>query len=140
MSKPEGHRMLIAEAAIETGFSKDTIRYYEKIGLIEPERDNQRHAGYRRFGSAEIERLRKIRGLKEFGFTLGEIKALFELKLTSKYECESVNRFVAKKISDIDRKIIELREARSRLESARKRCVGECADTVETNSHRQSQA
>ncbi|WP_051359506.1 MerR family transcriptional regulator [Paucisalibacillus globulus] len=66
--------MRISEFAEQTGLSKDTIRYYEKINLILPAIHNKQ----RDYSSGDVERMDTIIKLKDTGFTLMEIKALFD--------------------------------------------------------------
>lgn len=65
--------MKIGELAAATGLSVDALRYYEKLGLIEPA---QRQAnGYRRYGAQHVERLGFVQSAKAMGFSLAEIAA-----------------------------------------------------------------
>ena len=66
--------MKIGPFALRTGVSKDTIRYYEKIGLLQPEMSNN----LRDYTEQHIEIIRTILKLKHTGFSLQEIKILFE--------------------------------------------------------------
>ena len=66
--------MKISEFAHITGFSKDTIRYYEKIGLLHPQMINK----HRQYNEQDIEIIETIFKLKQTGFSLHEIKMLFE--------------------------------------------------------------
>lgn len=68
--------MLIGEVVEKTGFSKDTIRYYEKIGLIKVEKKQRRHNNYKEYSSEVIERLEIIKRAKHLGFSLSEIASL----------------------------------------------------------------
>ncbi|QTD40117.1 MerR family transcriptional regulator [Sporosarcina sp. Te-1] len=66
--------MKIGEFAAYTGSSKDTIRYYEKMGLLQPNIVNK----HREYDAEQIELMSAIRKLKHAGFTLQEIKLLFQ--------------------------------------------------------------
>ena len=68
--------MLIGELASKTGFSRDTIRYYETLGLIRP--DFRRESRYREYSDTAVSTLRFIRNVKNLGFTLSEIKEMIE--------------------------------------------------------------
>tara|TARA_R100000306_G_scaffold48450_1_gene45857 strand:+ start:8778 stop:9152 length:375 start_codon:yes stop_codon:yes gene_type:complete len=73
---PEALQMKIAEFERVAGVSRDTLRYYEKIGLLSrPERSTN---GYRRYGKAHIQELAFIERGKAIGFTLAEIKRGYE--------------------------------------------------------------
>lgn len=121
---------MINEVSKMTGFSKDTIRYYEKIGLIELNRNNRSSGSYRHFGKREIEKLRQIKLLKEFGFTLKEIRYLFRLGESDLARCDSVSELVDEKVSVLEEKIDQLNAMRSRLMAARHSCAGDCAEIV----------
>ena len=123
--------MLIKDAARVTGFSKDTIRYYEKIGLMELGKVKRDRANYRRYGPTEVERLLRIKALKEFGFTLREIKYLLGFSDAGSVKCETIGEFVDDKTARIDKKIKHLKSMRQRLTIARSSCDGECAQSVE---------
>lgn len=64
----------ISEFAVCTGVSKDTVRYYEKVGLLQPEMKNK----HREYNRDHIEIISTILKLKQAGFSLQEIKMLFE--------------------------------------------------------------
>jgi len=122
--------MLINEAARMTGFSKDTIRYYEKIGLIRFSRCNGGSGSYRYFGTSEIKQLQLIKMLKTYGFKLKEIKYLFKLVESELLECSSVSKLVDKKVSLLEARIEQLNMMKSRLVTAQQCCTGDCAALV----------
>jgi len=122
--------MLIGEIARKTGFTKDTIRFYERLGLVSPARSGRGKNAYRRYGASEIEKLGQIAGLKEFGFTLREIKMLFALGESPSPICTSVGSLVDETISSIDHKIGTLLHMKTRLEAARLACNGDCAEVL----------
>ncbi len=70
--------MLIGELSKQTGLSKDTIRFYEKLGLITAISKDEGRKSYKRYGAETIERLSMIVQCKGLGFTLGEIKQLLD--------------------------------------------------------------
>jgi MerR family Zn(II)-responsive transcriptional regulator of zntA len=124
--------MLINEVAKMTGISKDTIRYYEKIGLITLNKANRNPNNYRYFGNKEIEKLIQIKALKNFSFTLREIKSLFKLDDGGIANCSSLNEIVDKKVQTIEQQIKELKLMKSKLLTAKNQCVGDCREVVET--------
>ncbi|MBW4579527.1 MAG: MerR family transcriptional regulator [Tildeniella nuda ZEHNDER 1965/U140] len=100
--------MLISELAKKTGLSKDTIRFYEKIGLITAE---ERQAGtriYKEFSEATIARLLMINQGKGIGFTLNEIKQLID-------EWEDGTLSTREQIRVIEGKLAEIAEKMQRL-------------------------
>ncbi len=64
--------MIVNELAKQTGLAPQVIRYYARVGLLDPERNSEN--GYRLFKASDIWRLRFIREAKDLGFTLSEIK------------------------------------------------------------------
>ena len=66
--------MIVQEIAKQTGISPQVIRYYARIGLLEPKRNPMN--GYRQFGDRDVQRLQFIRLAQELGYTLKDIKAM----------------------------------------------------------------
>ncbi|MBU3144019.1 MerR family transcriptional regulator [Clostridium sp. CF012] len=98
----------IGEFAKTLKINKETIRYYEKIGLLnEPKRDTN---GYRKYTKEDIERLRCILISKEYGFSLKEIKSLLSKLFDEIAGCDlrEIKRIIEDKIKEIDRKSEEL--------------------------------
>ena len=97
----------------------ETIRFYEKTGLLEA--PLRRPSGYRIYGTTDILRLRFIRRAKDLGFTLKEIKELLELR--DKHEKKKpVLRLAKHKISDIEGKITSLQRMKHALEKLTSSC------------------
>lgn len=98
--------MTIGQVAKAAGVGVETIRFYEREGLIpEPAR---RESGYREYPLETIQRLRFIRLAKKLGFTLREIHELLELRVESGQPCGGVLRITQAKIADIERRILNL--------------------------------
>ena len=98
--------LTIGEVAKKTGIGVETVRFYEKRGLIdEPPRTK---AGYRQYPEDTAPRVRFIRHAKALGFTLSEIKELLNLKLDTATTCEDVRHVAEKKRMDILAKIESL--------------------------------
>lgn len=118
--------MHIAEVARRTGFSKDTIRWYEKIGLIVLEPNERDENNYRNYSAQTLERLMLIKGVKSFGFTLKEIKVLMNLDDEGQLNCDPVSEMVDTKVEVINRQIQKLQAIRHKLTRGRDHCAGEC--------------
>ena len=98
--------LMIGEVAKQTGIGVETVRFYEKRGLIdEPPRTE---AGYRQYPDNTAPRIRFIRHAKELGFTLTEIKELLHLRLDSETTCDEVRHMAEKKRMDIVARIESL--------------------------------
>lgn len=111
--------MKIGEVARISGTGIETIRFYEREGLLlEPER---RPSGYRQYDEATVERLSYIRQAKELGFTLAEIKELLELSFAHS-NCEHIRQRAEGKITDIESKIRSLQQMKRSLRKIVERC------------------
>jgi DNA-binding transcriptional MerR regulator len=107
--------MLIGELAKKSGFTRDTIRFYEKNGLIALEKGSRFENNYKDYSDHVLRRLEVIRKIKDMGFTLLEIKAMIDLFESGMLEQERGKKYVEKKIQRIDQKIEELKNIRSML-------------------------
>jgi MerR family copper efflux transcriptional regulator len=110
----------IGELAKRAGVGVDTVRYYERSGLLSPH--TRLASGYRRYRDLEVVRLRFIRRAQALGFTLKEVKAL--LKLSAQRNVQQVKRSAQEKLSDVDRRIAELQRVRDGLAQLIDQCPG----------------
>lgn len=111
----------IGKLADASQVSVETIRYYERSGLLNPP---QRSAsGYRLYRNDDVRRLRFILRAKTLGFTLEEIQALMQLSETDADRCD-VKSLAAEKLSIIDAKITDLQSMRDALGDLHERCDG----------------
>ncbi len=112
--------MGIGTLAKRAGVGIDTVRYYERSGLLAP---SQRLAsGYRRYTPLELARLRFIRRAQALGFTLSEVREL--LALSAKRDVARVKRSAEAKLQDVDRKILALQKIRDGLATLVAACPG----------------
>jgi DNA-binding transcriptional MerR regulator len=111
--------MLIGELAKKTGFSRDTIRYYEKIGLIQLGRKQRRENDYKEYPDYLVERLLFTQRLKNYGFTLSEIREMLELYDGDVLECDDMFEWVDQKLNQVTQKIKGLRSIYQKLSSLR---------------------
>lgn len=112
--------MLIGEVERAIGISRDTVRYYEREGLIAgpPRLENN----YKEYSADTVERLRFIRQVQELGFTLAEIRQLLSLADSGSIDCCTIAPHVTAKIEDIDAKIAALSDLKARLLSLSSDC------------------
>ena len=108
--------MLISELSRKSGFSKDTIRFYEKTGLIELNGNHRRENNYKDYPEAVLKRLLAIKKIKDYGFTLEETKYMMILFEEGVLEPERGKKYLEKKISLIDKKMEELKSIKQRLQ------------------------
>ncbi len=104
--------MRIGEAAAQAGVNIQTLRYYERRGLLpEPER---RSSGYRAYDPDTVGLVRFIKRAQELGFTLREIEDLIELRQGPRRGAD-VRAVAAAKVEDIERRIRQLKAMRKAL-------------------------
>jgi MerR family transcriptional regulator, copper efflux regulator len=115
-------RMKIGEFAGKAGVNVQTVRYYERRGLLpKPER---RQSGYREYTPACLERLQFIRRAQELGFTLSEIEELLSLRTDPRTTAADVKARAESKVVEIETKIRDLRSIQDALEHLAGQCRG----------------
>lgn len=98
----------------------ETIRFYHREGILkEPAK---RSNGYRYYNDDHIMRLTFIKKAKDLGFTLKEIKELFEMNRKSRATCDDVKKKTENKIAEIDQKIADLKQIRKSLSELSQAC------------------
>jgi MerR family transcriptional regulator, copper efflux regulator len=110
----------IGTLAKRAGVGIDTVRYYERAGLLAPSR--RLASGYRRYTALELSRLRFIRRAQALGFTLEEVRDL--LALSAKRDVARVKRSAQSKLEDVDEKIAALKKVREGLAKLIDACPG----------------
>lgn len=110
----------IGQLAQCAGVLVDTVRYYERDGLLAPA--GRLASGYRRYGETELRRLTFIRRAKALGFSLEDIRSL--LSLSSERNVAKVKRTAEGKLADIEQRIRELQRIRKGLRSLIDACPG----------------
>ena len=114
--------LTIGQLAQHAGVGVETIRFYEREGLIaEPER---RASGYRQYSRDAVRRVQFIRRAKDLGFTLKEIQEILELRVDPDCGCADVREQARAKIRDIEQKIESLEQMKAALERLAKKCRG----------------
>lgn len=113
--------MKISEAAAASGCHYETVRYYERIGLLtKPER---RPNGYRHYTARQLGQLRFIARSRELGFSLDEIRTLLTLSDEGDRSCAEVDELARRQLDTVKHRIRALRRMARQLE----RTIGECA-------------
>lgn len=107
--------MLIGEISKKTGLSRDTIRFYEKKGLIQVTRTDSEWNNYKYYNDRNLNRLILIKKAKGFGFTLNEICEIIELFEINSANCTTLLTKVNKKLTEIDKKIRELQDVKKMI-------------------------
>ena len=100
--------------------SIQTIRYYEKEGLIDPPRRSE--GNFRLYDPNALDRLQFIRRCRTLDISLAEIHQLLDLQLTPSESCNQVSTMIDSHILDVQSKIRELKALESELKGLRKKC------------------
>ena len=112
--------MRIGELAERTGFTRETIRYYEHEGLLpEPQRSDN---NYRRYTKRHAEELLFIRYCRQLDMTLEESRTLLAFRRNPEGDCGTVNALLENHLSHVQARIRELVELESELKTLQTRC------------------
>ena len=116
--------LTIGQVAKQTGVGVETLRYYEREGLVEePTRSSS--SGYRQYPDSVVKRIHFIKRAQQLGFSLKEIAELFALRVDPTIDAGSVKRRVETKLVDIEHKIEELLRMKLALERLAHLCTGQ---------------
>ncbi len=116
-------RITIGKVSSITSCNIETIRYYEKEGLLpHPGRTS---GGHRVYAQAHIERIVFIRRCRELGFSMAEVRDLLTLEDKNIATCEKVKSIADKHLQDIASKISDLKRMQKTLKSLVEQCSGE---------------
>lgn len=114
--------MKIGQLSEHTDCKIETIRYYEKIGLLpEPARSA---GGYRVYAEDHLKRLSFIRRCRELGFTIDEIRDLLDLVDGGSYTCSDVKAITLEHVDSIRKKISDLKKLEKTLSKIASQCSG----------------
>lgn len=122
--------MLIGILPQESGFSRDTIRYYEKIDLLRLPKKARRENNYKEYSPAILWRLRAIKELKKIGYTLAEIQRVIESYETGRLDCIAGKDQVLEKVRLIDAQISHLLSLKQQLLESVADCPEHCKITA----------
>jgi MerR family transcriptional regulator, copper efflux regulator len=117
--------MLINQLAKASGFSKDTIRYYEKIRLVELPKSARRENNYKDYPDEVLHTLQSVRNLKKLGFTLEEIREIIVRRQMDALDSISALKIIEQKIIHLDSQIDKLQQYRHQLQIAQMLVHGE---------------
>ena len=118
----EWARLGIGALSKRIGCNIETIRYYERIGLMP--RPTRTEGGHRLYGEAQGRRLGFIRRTRELGFTIGQIGMLLKLVDGGRYTCAQVKRLTVHHLDEVRRKIADLRKIERVLREMVAQCDG----------------
>ena len=121
--------MTIGKVSKQTGVGVETVRFYEKSGLID--KPPRTESGYRQYPPNTVIRIKFIKRAKELGFTLKEIHELLNLRLDPRTTCDDVRQMAEEKLRNVRAKIQSLQGIEKRLSELIDACAvggldGEC--------------
>lgn len=112
--------MKIGELGDKTGVDAETIRYYEKVGILpKPARTE---GNYRQYGEAHVDRLRFVRHCRSLDMTLDEIRVLLQFRDAPDSNCGEVNTLLDEHIGHVTQRIVALSELEKELRKLRRQC------------------
>lgn len=116
--KPRYYRLMTAMLTIGkvaglAGVSPDTIRYYERLGLLQ--KPARTPAGYRQYSDGAVKRLTLVRNAQRFGFSLREIAGFLRVRESGGKPCHDVRAAAQRILNAVDRQIVELKAARKQM-------------------------
>lgn len=126
--------MLIGELSKKTGLSRDTIRFYEKQGLISIGRKERRFNNYKEYSEETLQNLLAIKRIKNFGFTLNETADFLALIASNAASCDNVSQKMLEKVKLIDEKIAALQELRNSMLNGVNNCLSCCLPNDESTN------
>jgi MerR family mercuric resistance operon transcriptional regulator len=117
--------LTIGDLARRAGVNIETLRYYERRGLMEKPRRTS--SNYRIYPEDAVRRVRFIKRAQQLGFTLKEIKELLSLRAAPRARCTEVQKKAKAKMAEVDEKIHALEAMRKALSRLIDQCSGEAA-------------
>lgn len=114
--------LTIGKVARGAGIAIDTVRYYEREGLLN--KPARTVSGYRHYRPDAVARLRFIRQAKELGFSLREIKELLSLRVEAGRSCADVRARAERKIADVEQRVATLLRMKRALAKLANACSG----------------
>jgi len=123
MSGGEKNKSLtIGDLSKRTGTIVETIRYYEKIGILPmPARTS---SGRRIYDQGDLQRLSFVRRSRELGFTQNQVRGLLGFVDTNEFSCEDVKELTLEHLSEVRRKIDDLKKMETVLADMAAQCMG----------------
>lgn len=110
------------ELAKKTNLGAETLRYYEKVGLLSP--PPRTPSGYRKYPESAVARIHFIQSAKRLGFSLNQILELLQLREKKDNICSEVQERASHKLQEIEQKILELQSIKDELEELVHGCTG----------------
>ena len=120
--------MRIGELCAKTGLSKETVRYYERQGLLENIPQPNRSNNYKVYSAVDLQRLNMIKHAKMLGFTLAEIAEVLAVWVDDNFTAEQKQASLRRKLQQLEEKEAALIELRAWLKNALNKVGQPCVD------------
>lgn len=122
ITSARGHQMMIGEVSRRTGCNIETIRYYERIGVLpQPPRSK---GGHRVYGESHLKRLAFVRRARGLGFTQQEVRGLLELVDGGDFTCGEIKEIALAHADEVRQKISDLQRMENVLSNMAAECDG----------------
>jgi MerR family transcriptional regulator, mercuric resistance operon regulatory protein len=115
-------KLTIGKLANSAGISLETVRYYERIGLMP--KPGRTDAGHRNYAAAHVRQLTFIRRARELGFAIEDIRALLELAEPDRVSCGEVQKIAARHLHNVRSKLADLAKMEKLLAKTVAQCSG----------------
>ena len=112
--------MTVSQLASRAGVNPQTIRYYEREGLLEEPHRTQ--SGYRNYDESALRRLQFVAEAKEIGFTLKQIRQLLGLDAGASQSCHCVQEMVTERLDELEARLAAMRRMKRHLQQLLKLC------------------
>ena len=109
-----GKPLLVGEIARLAGVKPDTVRFYEKAGLMP--QTQRTPSGYRAYGKDAVKRLQFIRNAQAVGFSLDQVKRILRLRQSGSLPCDYVIQLAEQRLKEADRELRRLQQFRAALD------------------------
>ncbi|HYZ07905.1 MAG TPA: heavy metal-responsive transcriptional regulator [Pseudonocardiaceae bacterium] len=110
---PQSPGMRVGELAKTVGLTPDTVRYYERAGLLPP--PARTPAGYRAYDTDAVDRLRFIQGAQRLGLRLQNIADLLAIRDTGACPCEPAEQLLRRRLAELDAEMARLAQLRAQI-------------------------
>lgn len=127
-------RFTISQLARAADTPTTTVRYYERIGLVEPE--DRSASNYRLYSEESLHKLKFIRTAQAIGFTLDDVKALLTTPSSAASSCREVQSLIENRLAEVDHRLRDLRLVQRVLKASLEKCKDTaqagCCHVIET--------
>lgn len=127
-------RYTISRLAHAAEVPTSTIRYYERVGLVQP--DDRSGGNYRLYSDESLQKLKFIRAAQAIGFTLDDVKALLSAPDNSAASCRQIQSLIEERLAEVAQRLKDLRHVQKVLKSSLDKCRmterADCCHVIET--------